>query len=250
MLSRRILLASPVALAFPDLVAGKNRKKRKKPKHHQNRKQKQKSKPKAKANQPQPQPDSTLPIMSDLALHHVHNWDQEGMPIPDLVALYRAGETLRTACGGVSRVGVQVLREAGYQARLVGVVTKQVFDGDGDGHIMLEVWDRGGWRLYDVDGNRRAVDAALHGVSLVTQVAAGASRLWQSIDHAPGASPASFRDTSPAQAALDQRVFGTPWIQRPSGGGVFHDATDRARVEAKGHTYVEAEEWQRLLGEP
>lgn len=237
--SRRVLLAAPVALALPALADGKNRKRKKKSKRKQN----------AKAHST-PQPDTTLPVLSDLALHHVHSWDQEGMPIPDLVARYRAGEVLRTACGGISRVGVRVLRDAGYQARLAGVVTKQAFDGDNDGHIMLEVWDQDGWRLYDLDGNRRAVDAALHGVNLVTQVAAGASRLWLAIDHDPGALPTSPIATSPAQAALDQRVFGTPWIQRPSGGGVFHDATDRARVEAKGHTYVDEKEWEKLLGKP
>lgn len=236
--SRRVLLAAPVALALPALAAGKNRKRKKK------------SKKKSRPQQPEPQPDTTLPALSDLALHHVHSWDQEGMPIPDLVARYRAGEVRRTACGGISRVGVRVLRDAGYQARLAGVVTYQPFDGDNDGHIMLEVWDQDGWRLYDIDGNRRAVDAALHGVNLVTQVESGTSRLWLAIDHAPGALPTSPIDTRPAQAALDQRVFGTPWIQRPSGGGVFHDASDRARVEKKGHTYVDEKEWEKLLGKP
>lgn len=244
MLSRRILFASPVALAFPVFAEGKKRKKQRK-RSQQKRKQKAKAQPKPKV-QPKPEADSMLPMMRDLALHHVHSWDQEGMPIPELVARYRAGETLLVICGSISRVGVQVLRDAGYYARLVGVVTKQPFDGNNDGHVMLEVWDRGGWRLYDLDGNRRAVDAALRGVSIIAQIEAGTGRWWQSIDNNPG----TLIDTSPAQADLDQRVFGTPWIARPSGGGVFHDADDRARVEGKGHTYVGAKEWERLLMDP
>jgi hypothetical protein len=239
--SRRVLLSAPITLVFPALAAGKNK--------PRNRKGTHKKRKKATSDRAL-QRDTAQPLLSDLARHHVHSWDQEGMPIPELVAKYRAGEVLRTACGGVSRVGIQIMRDAGYSARLVGVVTYQAFDGDNDGHIMLEIWDQGAWRLYDVDGNRRAVDSTLHGVSIVTQVAASTSRLWLAIDHDPGAIPGSPVDTSPAQAALDQRVFGTPWIQRPSGGGVFHDATDRSRVEKKGHTYVGAQEWKRLLGKP
>lgn len=239
MLSRRALIATPVALAIPAAADGKKRKK--------SSKHKRRNKPN---QQPDPQPDSTLPILSDLALHHVHSWDQEGVSIPKLVAQYRAGETLHVICGSISRVGRQLLSDAGYHARLVGVISREPFDGNSDSHVMLEVWVRDGWRLYDIDGNRRAVDSALHGASLITQVEAGASRLWLAIDHDPGAVPTTPVATSAAQAALDQRVFGTPWIQRPSGGGVFHDATDRARVEKKGHTYVGADEWQRLLGKP
>ena len=236
MLSRRALLAAPAALFLPAAAAGKKRKKSKR---------KSKSKP---GHIPTPQADATLPIMRDLAQHHVHSWRDEGMAIPKLVDMYRAGETLYVICGSVSRVGREVMQNAGYQARLVGVVTREPFDGDNDSHVMLEVWHQNGWRLYDIDGNRRAIDAAGRGISVVAQVAAGANMLWEAIDD-PSTVPGTPMETSPAQAALDQRVFDIPWIQRPSGGGVFHDS-DRARMKSKGHTYVSGKEWQRLLGKP
>jgi hypothetical protein len=243
MLSRRTLLAAPVALALPAAADGK---KRKKPKHKQKSRRKQKP-----VVLPTLQADTTLPILRDLALHHVHSWDQEGLPIPDLVAKYRAGETLHVICGSISAVAVQVLRAAGYQARVVGVVTKQPFDGDNDGHIMVEVWQPGGWRLYDIDGNRRAVNAAGWGVNIVTQVEAGANRLWEAIaDGAYGLSgdgPMLVNDA--AQAALDQRVFGTPWIQ-VGRKQVFNDASDRKRLTARGHTYLKNRDWNRLLVAP
>ena len=190
--------------------------------------------------------------MRDLAFHHVHSWDQEGMPIPELVAKYRAGEILHVICGSISEVGVQVLRDAGYQARVVGVVTQQPFNGT-DGHIMLEVWQQGGWRLYDIDGNRRAVDAAGNGVNIITQVEAGANRLWEAIADDPRwpVEDEAAQAADPTQAALDQRVFGTPWILLKSNNEGFHDATDRARLELElGHVYVDAKTWKRLLGKP
>lgn len=243
MLSRRTLLAASVALALPAAAGGKTRKK---PKHKRKAKRKAKS-----VVLPTLQADRTLPILRDLAEHHVHSWEQEGLPLPDLVAKYRAGETLHVICGSISAVGVQVLRDAGYQARVVGVVTKQPFDGDNDGHIMVEVWQPGGWRLYDIDGNRRAVNAAGWGVNVVTQVEAGANRMWQAIaDDARGlAGDGPMLVNEAAQAALDQRVFGTPWIQVGK-KQVFNDATDRKRLTARGHTFLKNRDWYRLLGNP
>ncbi len=238
--SRRVLLAVPAALALPTLAAGKNKNKKRK---------KSKSKPKPQP-MTEPQADTALPILNDLALHHVHSWRDEGMPISDLVARYRAGEILHVICGSISAVGVQVLRDAGYQARVVGVVTKQPFNG-ADGHVMLEVWQPGGWRLYDIDGNRRAVNSVGWGVNIVTQVEAGANRLWASIADDPRwvAREVPLLEENEGQAALDQRVFGTPWIQKGR-RQVFHDAADRKRLEAIGHTYVKAPDWNRLLAQP
>lgn len=234
MSTRRALLVSTLALACPLGVAGKRRKAQKA----------------ANAKPGKLKPDTPLPVMHDVAQHHRHGWRDEGDPIPDLVARYRAGDILQCICGSISAVGVQVLRDAGLSARVVGVVTQQPFNGT-DGHIMLEVWQQGSWRLYDLDGNRRAVDATGRGINLVAQVAAGVNRIWEPIASDPRSATDGTPDPSPAyQAALDQRVFGTPWIATPAGGGVFHDASDRSRVEGKGHTYVNKQVWQRLLGKP
>lgn len=234
MSTRRALLLATLALTCPLGGASKRRKAGKS----------------AKAKPGKLKADPPLPLMHDLAQHHRHGWRDEGDPIPDLVARYRAGEILECICGSISAVGVQVLRDAGLPARVVGVVTQQPFNGT-DGHIMLEVWLAGAWRLYDLDGNRRAVDAAGRGVGLIAQVAAGANRRWESIASDPRAATDGTPDPSPAyQAELDQRVFGTPWIVRPDGSMVFHDAADRARMEATGHVYVDKPAWQRLLGKP
>jgi hypothetical protein len=236
MLTRRAIFASTVALTVPLNAVGKKRKK---------------SKPTPKSKTSKLKPDTPLPLMHDLAMHHRHGWRDEGAPIPDLVARYRAGEILQCICGSISAVGVQVLRDAGLPARSVGVITKQPFNSSEDGHVMLEVWDQGAWRLYDLDGNRRAVDGAGRGINLVAQVAAGTNRIWEAIANDPRAATDGTPDPSPSdQAALDERVFGTPWIATPAGGGVFHDASDRARMEGKGHTYVSKQVWQRLLGKP
>lgn len=201
-----------------------------------------------------PKADATLPLLRDLAMHHQHSLRDEGTPIPDLVARYRAGETLHCICGSVSAVGVHLLREAGYQARVVGVVTKQPFVGD-DGHIMLEVWQRGAWRLYDVDGNRRAVDSRRRGVSLVAQVAAGSNRRWEQIANDPLPAP-DFVSTMPPDhpaywtPAWDQRLFGTPRIVFDGWKWGFHDAAERTRLEAAGHFWLGKKAWQRMLGKP
>jgi hypothetical protein len=205
------------------------------------------------SRKPKLQADTALPLLHDLAMHQMHSWRDEGLPIPELVARYRAGEILYVACGGISHTGVHVLRDAGYSARVVGVVTQQPFNGV-DGHIMLEVWQQGAWRLYDIDGNRRAVDSAGRGVNIVTQVAqvaAGGGHIWEEIADDPRSPGVYVPDPTWTQETLDARVFGTPWIVLSDDATeAFHDATDRARLEAMGHRYLDKKAWDRLIGKP
>lgn len=234
MLTRRVLIAAAAAALLPQATSARRRP------------------PRKRASKLRP--DTTLPLVRDLAMHHQHSLRDEGAPIADLVVRYRAGNTLYCICGSISAVGVRLLQEAGYPARIVGVVTRQPFVGD-DGHIMLEVWQRGAWRLYDVDGNRRAVDSRGRGVGLIAQVKAGSSRRWEQIADDPLPAP-DFVSTMPPDhpaywtPAWDERLFGTPRIVVSSGQWGFHDAAERARLEAAGHVWVSRKQWQRLLGKP
>lgn len=235
MFTRRAFVLAPVCMALPFAADAR------------------KGKGKRKKGKDQTKADSAIPLLRDLAAHHMHSVRDEGTPIADLVAQYRRGETLHVICGSISAVAAQLLREAGYDARVVGVQTREAFYGD-DGHIMVEVWDDGAWRLYDIDGNRRAVDSRGRGVSIVAQVAAGSGRLWESLANDPPTAP-EFEprpdDWLPLYSrAWDARVFGTPWLQQPDAWTVFQDDADRARMEAQGHRYVTEKAWQRLLGKP
>jgi hypothetical protein len=236
LLTRRTLLAAPVVLTFSTGVVDAKKRKSNKPK---------KSKLKR---------DAPLPILTDLAMHHQHGWADEGKPISELVAMYRRGEIISCICGSISHTGVAILRDAGYAARVVGVVTQQPFNGN-DGHIMLEVWVAGAWRLYCLDWNRRAVDSKGRGVSLIDQVRAGAGRIWEPIAQDAHNAP-DFDDVATPWSdwtleQLDARVFGTPWIVlKDDATEAFHDATDRTRLEAMGHRYLNKKQWKRLTGKP
>jgi len=58
---------------------------------------------------------------------------------------------ISVTCGTVSRLLQQVLADLKIRSRIVQSITTRTRNGLDDGHVMLEVWSRKGWTLFDPD---------------------------------------------------------------------------------------------------
>jgi hypothetical protein len=172
------------------------------------------------------------------------------------------------SCGNVAELARELLREAGYPARVVQVITDDEFNYFDDGHLMTEVFYEGRWQLYDVDANLRAVDANGDGVPLVDQLAAvqaGTAR-WEAI----ATDPLYLQtEPDPTLRALAARIFSDPVgyyrhvmgvALLPSdpagtvnGPMLYHDATQQAHLsayQAGWRRFATDGEWQTLTTTP
>lgn len=66
---------------------------------------------------------------------------------------------LRMTCGDQVSWIASHLTALEIPSRAISTVTMGKSDNYNDGHMMLEAWIGGGWRLYDVDWNRRFISA-------------------------------------------------------------------------------------------
>ena len=74
---------------------------------------------------------------------------------------------LYTTCGPVSAWAVELLKEAGFTARLVMVMTLDKWNATDNGHTFVEVRQRGGWVAYDIHRKVRWTDDSGRGLSMV-----------------------------------------------------------------------------------
>jgi hypothetical protein len=188
-----------------------------------------------------------------LARDHVHGYAGDLVPLALLEAQVAAGERIVGSCGTIARLGQRALTRAGLTSRLVGSLTRDPYTGD-DGHIMLEVWNATGWHVYDLDGNRQAVDAAGHGIPIVGLCAAR-PRHWRILADDPLyiLDDPRWAEMTVAWAADIEgwydHILGIPTIYDYRDWW-FHDDADRPKAESLGFRYATAEEWHALLGAP
>lgn len=106
-----------------------------------------------------------------LAANQTHGWVQDNLSSPELEARLRAGERLTITCGTVARLAVHILRGYGLEARVVNILSLDPVNGIDDGHKLMETRVPGGtWEVYDVDTNRKPVDASGAGITATTFV--------------------------------------------------------------------------------
>jgi hypothetical protein len=94
-----------------------------------------------------------LPLLRDIANRHQHGTRDDALTYEQAEALTRA---LEMTCGPISDYALRRLSEAGIVARRVGLLTLEAWDGETDGHQMLEVWYPAwaSWVVVDFTTNR------------------------------------------------------------------------------------------------
>jgi hypothetical protein len=183
---------------------------------------------------------SARAILTELAGQVTHGWRDDKVPLNVLEQRLVAGKRIVVTCGTVTLLARRSLQRAGIESRVVTTITRQPFNDIDNGHTMIEVRTPAGWEVWDVDNNRRAIDAHGHGMNIVQLVNAGrAGRRWERIAddrvyNLTGATPRVATYAKHLYADIEtwyDRVLGVPLIQLPSGYG-FGDAGQRERVEA------------------
>jgi hypothetical protein len=187
-------------------------------------------------------------ILANLAAQHAHGNRDNLVPLDELEARLAAGERIEVTCTIISVLAQRRLRRARVPSRLVLTMTRGPYDDLDNGHTMIEVKVGDAWSVYDLDGNRRAVDSKGGGVSVV-DLCKSSSRRWQPIAYDPAFDDPKWAGSlwSINQAAWDDKVMGVPLIEHGS-LFAFRDEADRARIEAYAPTYrfVSKKTWQKL----
>jgi len=186
--------------------------------------------------------ESARSLLSWVASMQTHGFSDEGPSPEELVAMISRGQHIEVSCGYVAAMGVLVMQQHGCEARVVGCLTHDPWDGHNDGHIMLELREGQGWTLFDLDFNR----ALPQGVGIAD--ACNGQRKWDVIAKDPLCTTwCEGGTTQKAVASGDAHLFGTAWIEDAAGWKVFHDDERRAFYEGKGFRWVDAEAWDALV---
>lgn len=187
-------------------------------------------------------------LLITIASLHTHGYSGDTVPLPELEAQMARGQTIVASCGTVEKLGVRAVLAAGGRAREVGTLTRDPWNGEDDGHMLMELWTKRGWTLFDLDTNRRAP----WGIGIGEQVAAGHDRKWITIAHDPLYAE-SEADVWPATRAVFadlpawyDHIFGIAGYYDPARGYLFHDAAMRARAESYGWVWTDKATWRRL----
>lgn len=98
-------------------------------------------------------------LLRTIAAEVWHGSRDDQKSIRDLAALVLTRK-LSLTCGYVSAYGLTLLRQAGYQAKLVYLYTLQPYDGN-DGHVVLSVYHPTyrSWVIVDEDFNRMYLES-------------------------------------------------------------------------------------------
>jgi hypothetical protein len=203
------------------------------------------------------------PLLRRIARQVTHSWSDDKLNTDELDARFQAGQRLYVNCATVSRLAQQVLAHAGYRSRLVATVTKDELNGFDDDHVLLEVFIRGRWVVYDLDGNMQPLDRKGRGMSLVQLVRnknhvrprmLAHDQAWDVRGMQEGEGSLAFAPYTDRifqhHDAWYKRILGVPIIQARD-QMVFHDDQERARVEfvSSEYHYVDIGFWAPILRE-
>lgn len=199
-------------------------------------------------------------LMAGIASHQTMGWQDNTTPLETLEARIADGGRIYASCSIVAALGIRAAQRAHIPARSVSAITNAKFDGYNDGHAMLELRLGGHWVLYDLDLNRKAVDAHGHGVNLAYQVRAGQHRHWQVIAHDEdrwnfaGVDAKTRRMVAPFAHMTAERWYthalGVALVRTPDGHFAYHgDGHRSARIDAVWsgvYRWVNAATWRTL----
>jgi hypothetical protein len=85
-----------------------------------------------------------------IAERHKHGLGDENESYMELSRI-ASTRPISVTCGVVSTWAVQLLRDAGYEARVVTTMTLDRWNGDDNGHTLISVLEPSGWVVYDID---------------------------------------------------------------------------------------------------
>jgi hypothetical protein len=126
-------------------------------------------------------PQTTDPVkaVTAIATRQFPGWFDDALTPRQMsrTALHRP---LYTTCGPVSTWAVELLREAGFKARLVMVMTRDRWNATDNGHTFVEIRSGGRWVAYDIHRKLRWTDEHGRGLSMtewVSRVPSGKYRI-------------------------------------------------------------------------
>lgn len=96
------------------------------------------------------QHDSREQLLRDIAGLYAHGTRDDMLDVSALLVAAQT-RTLSLTCGGAVRLTGALLASQGIQSREVFTLTHERQNGVDDGHILLEIKDLAGWKLYDPD---------------------------------------------------------------------------------------------------
>jgi hypothetical protein len=192
-------------------------------------------------------PATTDPLRAATAIarHQVHGHadDYVSSERKSEIAFHRP---IRATCGAVSLWAVDLLTEAGFDARLDMVMTLDPWNASNNGHTFVEIRTDGRWVAYDLDRKVRWTDEAGRPLSMSKWVARVPSGNYRIV---PLLGPVNERELR----AEDRRVAQVPFVL--SGGHLwFPSAGERTQSllnypKAKDYRVLSPSAWEARFGE-
>lgn len=100
-------------------------------------------------------------FMSAINWHHLHAQNDEGMTGQVLSDAARTHK-LRLRCGYVVDWLIWWLGAWGWTVRKIQLLTQEPSNGVNDGHLALEIFHEGKWKLWDISNGFHFVDNGIH----------------------------------------------------------------------------------------
>jgi hypothetical protein len=181
-----------------------------------------------------------------LASHQTHGFADDRLA-PNwavMESIIQSGKRLFVSCGHIAELGRRQAAADGKRARLAMTVTREAWHGD-DGHVLLEVWNNGAWRTFDLDGNRRTNRSLIQ--------LCGGQRDWTIIaTDQPVKRPGEqvWWDTIDAWYDRVLQVplyYEDPYAELNQSQICFNDESMRGFLESRGYKWVDATRWQQLV---
>lgn len=112
-------------------------------------------------------PATTDPLraVTAIARHQVHGWTDD-LDSPRRLSEIALHRRVRVTCGTVSLWAVDLLEDAGFDARPDMVMTLDAWNATNNGHTFVEIRTDGRWVAYDLDRKVRWTDKAGRGLSM------------------------------------------------------------------------------------
>jgi hypothetical protein len=89
-------------------------------------------------------------VMSFIANHHVHGTKDDFLSYKDAKKAMKSRK-LEMTCGSITNFTIQCLKENKIESRFILTLTLDEWNTYNNGHSMVEVFEDGGWRLWDID---------------------------------------------------------------------------------------------------
>jgi hypothetical protein len=175
-------------------------------------------------------PEGTLmQRIEALAAAHQHGY-RDVEPSVEEMDRIAAERPVETTCGYVSRWAAEHLNRAGYPTRIVDTLTLDEWNGEDDGHVLIEVWTEGDWVAIDIDQG-----VTFGGLSLVEWVARVPIGNYEIVPFEDGVDVGAMRE-------WHQRIAQVPLI-REGGKVYFPDGPWAERVMSYHPSYTPVADW-------